>query len=229
MLRPKKKISKRELKQDTLITWYATLTSFYDKQKRNISIGITAVVVIVIAAVVYVKNRAENNEKAMTQVGAIFSYVDNGQYQIAMDGVPERNIPGLTSIVGNYGGTRGGDLAKFYLATCNYNLGKYDDALPLFKDFSPSDELLAVSRLSGIAACHEARGEYKDAAENYEKAASKYTKDIEGAENLNNAARSYAKAGDKAKAIELYKRLKKNFPASTFAREADRFIMQLSV
>jgi hypothetical protein len=46
---------------------------------------------------------------------------------------------------------------------------------------------------------------------------------------LNNAARNYALAGDKAKAIELYKRLKKNFPTTTFGREADRYVAQLSV
>jgi TolA-binding protein len=69
----------------------------------------------------------------------------------------------------------------------------------------------------------------KDAAEYFEKAATKFSKDVNAAENLNNAARNYGQAGDKEKAIELYKRIKKNYPATVFARDADRFIAQLSV
>jgi tetratricopeptide (TPR) repeat protein len=229
MLRPKKKISKKELKQDALITTYAQVTSFYENNKKNISIGITVFVVVVIAAVVYLKNRSENNEKAMTQLGSIHQFFDNGQYQIAIDGVPERNIAGLRSIVENYGDSNAGDIAKFYLASAYYQIGNYDEALKYFEDCSLSDELLAVSRLSGIGCCYEAKGMHRDAAAYFEKAATKNTKDINAAENLNNAARNYVLAGDKEKALDLYKRLKKNYSTTSFGRDADRYIVQLSV
>ncbi len=229
MLRPKKKISKRELKQDTLVTTYVTVTTFYDTYKKQISIGVTALVVLIIASVVFLKNRTENNDRAMTQLGEVFQYYDNGQYQVAIDGVPERNVAGLKSIVENYGGTTSGHLARFYLANAYFQLGNYDEALKNYEDFSSSDELLAVSRLSGIGECYEAKGMHKEAAESFEQAATKYPKDAATAENLNNAARNFGQAGDKEKAIELYKRLKKNFPVSSYAREADRFIAELSV
>jgi tetratricopeptide (TPR) repeat protein len=229
MLRPKKKISKKELKEDTLVKWYAETTGFYEKHKRNIHIGITAVVVIVLALVVYLKNRSDNDALAMAQLGKVHSLFDAGSYQAAIDGVAERNIPGLKSIVDNYGGTPSGELARFYLATALYELRKYDEALEQFKDFSASDELLVVSRYAGIAQCLEAKGIYREAAENYEMAATKNVKDVAAAENLNNAARNFALAGDKEKAVELYKRLKKNYPLTTFGREADRYIAELSV
>ena len=229
MLRPKKKISKRELKQDTLVTTYVKVTSFYETYKKQISIGVTALVVLIIVAVVFFKNRGENSERAMTQLGAVFQLYDNGQYQVAIDGVPERNVAGLKSIVENYGGTRAGEMARFYLASAYYQLGNYDGALTNFEEFSAPDELLAVTRLAGIGECYEARGMHKEAAESFEKAATKYAKDASAAENLNNAARNFGKAGEKEKAIDLYKRLKKSFPASSFAREADRFIAELSV
>lgn len=63
----------------------------------------------------------------------------------------------------------------------------------------------------------------------FERAATKYSKDVNAAENLNNAARNYGQAGEKEKAVELYKRIKKTYPTTTFAREADRFITQLTV
>jgi tetratricopeptide (TPR) repeat protein len=229
MLKPKKKITKKELKKDTLVTSYATVTSFYEENKRNISIGITAAVALIIIGVIFFKNRADNNERAMAQLAQVQQFYDSGQYQVAIDGAPERNIPGLKSIVDNYGGTKSGDLARFYLADCYYQLGKYEDALPLFEDFSPSDNMLTASRFAGMAACQEVLGKYQDAAENFEKAAGKQLTEASAAEDYANAARNFALAGDKEKAVELYKRLKKAYPTTAQGREAERFITQLSL
>jgi TolA-binding protein len=229
MLRPKKKISRRELKEDALVATYVKLTSFYEENKRMISIAVTAVVIAVFAVVIYVKNRADNNEKAITALGSIFETYDAGQFQAAVDGIPEKNIMGLKAIVDNYGNSAAGDLARFYLAGAYANLGKYDEALREFEDFSPAGELLAVARLSGIGSCQESKGMFKEAAASFEKAATQYPKDISAAENLNNAARDFGRAGEKEKAIDLYRRVKKNYPNTAFARDADRFIAQLSV
>jgi tetratricopeptide (TPR) repeat protein len=205
------------------------LTSFYETNKRAISIGVTAVVVAVFAVVIFLKNRSENNEKAITALGAIFESYDAGQYQKSVDGIPEKNIQGLKSIVDNYGGSTTGDLARFYLANAYAQLGRYDEALKEFEDYSPSGELLSVSRLSGIGSCYEAKSMFKEAAASFEKAATQYPNDVSSAENLNNAARDYGQSGEKEKAIELYKRIKKNYPTTAFARDADRYIAQLSV
>ena len=229
MLRPKKKITKRELKEDTLITSYVKMTTLYEEHKREISIIITVLVVLIVAGIVYAKNRSEASVKAATQLGEVFSFYDNGQYQLAIDGVPERNIAGLSSIAENYGSTDPGEMAWFYLANSYYALGKYDEALKAYEDFSPPDELLTASRLSGIGACYEAKGMHKEAADAFERAATKNSKDLDAAENLNNAARNYAQAGEKDKAIDVYKKLKKNYPTSAYGRDADRFIAQLSV
>ena len=229
MLRPKKKISKRELKQDALITSYAKFIAWYAERKKQIAPVLVGVVVLILGVVVYLNNRATNNEKASTDLARVFSYFDNGQYQQAIDGIPEKGIPGLKSIVENYGGTRAGDMARFYLASANYSLGRFDEALEQFEDTGDLGPRLVVARLSGIAACYEAKQKYAEAGEYFEKATTAYAEDLNAAENLNNAARSYASAGNKEKAIELYKKLKKNYPTTSFGREADRFISQLSV
>jgi len=229
MLRPKKKITKKEMKEDALISTYVKVTSFYEQYKRTISIAITAVVVVVIATVVFFKNRADNNERAFQQVGEIHQFFDNGQYQAAIDGIPERNVVGLASIVDNYGSTTAGNLARFYLANAYFQLGKFDEALEMFEKYSPGDDALAASRYAGIAGCQEVKGNYAEAGRNFEKAASAYKNESSVAENLNSAARNLALAGDKEKAVEVYKRLKKNHPTTTYGRDADRHIAQLSV
>ena len=229
MLRPKKKISRKELKEDTLVTWYVRIRTLYDTNRRAVSIGVTVVVLAIAGVLIYMKNRSDHNEAAITSLGAIFEIYDAGQYQTAVDGIPERNVKGLKAIVDDYGNSRTGDLARLYLGNALYQLGRYDEALKAYDDFSPSGELLSVARLSGLGACEEAKGEYARAAAQFEKAATQYPTGVSAAEYLNDAARDYGQAGEKEKAIDLYRRIKKSYPTSAFARDADRFITQLSV
>ncbi len=229
MIRAKKKISKRELKEDALVTAYVKATRFYEEHKKKISMGVTALAVVIIATVLYANNRAQNNESASAQFGRVFQLYDSGQYQRAIDGIPERNIIGLRTIVDNYGTTNAGELARFYLANSYFQLRKYNEALEAYEDFSSDSKLLSVSRLSGIASCYAGLGQYKKAAEYFEKAALAYPGGVNAAENLNSAAHNYALAGEKSKAIDLYKKLKKDHPTTAFGRDAERFITQLSV
>ena len=229
MLTPKKKLSKKELKEDALVKSYVQVTSFYNDNRRAIGIVTGVVVILVIAAILYGKNRSENNVGASTALGGVYQLFDNNQYQLAIDGIPERNIKGLKSIVDEYGNSNAGDIARFYLGSAYYNLGRYQDALDQFKKFSPSDQTLEISKLSGIGCCYEGLGMYKDAAESFEKAALKNPKDIGCAENMSNAARNYAAAGHKDVALDLLKKLKKEYPTSTYGREADREIAALSL
>ncbi|MBM2841423.1 MAG: Tetratricopeptide domain protein, partial [Bacteroidetes bacterium] len=191
--------------------------------------GLTALVVLVAAVFFYVKNLNADNEKAATELGKVYTYYDNAQYQIVIDGVRERNILGLKAIVEEYGSTHSGNLAKLYLADSYYNLDKFSEALKEYDEFSPEGQLLTVSRYAGIGACQEALKNYNEAAENFEKAATKYPNDLNAAENLNNAARNFAAAGQKEQALDLYKKLKKDHSTTPFGREADRYIAQLSV
>jgi len=229
MLTPKKKISKKELKEDALVTTYVKATTFYEEHKRAISIAVTAMTLLVIAVIIYGKNRADSNVSASTELGNVYQLYDNGQYQMAVDGVPEQNIKGLKSIVDEYGNSEAGDIARFYLANAYYHLGKYDEALDLFEGFDTSEETLEISRLSGIACSYEAKGMHREAAEYFEKAANKNPKDATAAENLHHAAVNYGKAGDKETALDLLAKLKKTYPATSYGRDADRAIAAQSL
>jgi len=228
MLKPKKRITKKDLREDGLVSTYFKTTEFFYQYKRYVSWGITGLVILIIAAVIYFNNRAANNEKATTALGEILHYYDRGDYQTAINGVPEKNVDGLKEIVDNYGGTHSGDLAKFFLANCYYSLGNYDDALKYFDDFGGSYSPLRASALAGAASCYEAKGDNRKAAEYFERAASKTSDTQLSPEYLHHAARNYTLSGKKERAIELLKKLKKEYPTSTYVREADRMLAEFA-
>jgi TolA-binding protein len=70
--------------------------------------------------------------------------------------------------------------------------------------------------------------EYAKAAAQFEKAASLLASGPNAPEYLNSAARCYGMAGEKEKAVALLKQIKKDFPKSPYALDADRFISQFS-
>ncbi|MCX6138493.1 MAG: tetratricopeptide repeat protein [Ignavibacteriales bacterium] len=228
MLRAKKKISQRVIKEDKIATTYFKTREWLEENRHRLStIGIV-VAVVIIGLWFYLNNVKTRNEKAASDFAKIFVYFDNGQYQIALNGIPERNVSGLQSIVDNGGSTTAGNVAKFYLASAYYNMQEYGKALQYFEDFSGSDPLLKVSAISGAAGCYEAKKDFKKAAEAFEKAASKNSEDPNIAENLSNAARNYAKAGEKQRAIDLLNKIKKEFPASAAARNVERYLAEIN-
>jgi tetratricopeptide (TPR) repeat protein len=229
MLKPKRKLVRKELKQDALISTYAQAVDFYERNKKAIGIAITVVVVAAFGVIAYFNNQETNNEKASAELGKVVAFFDSGNYRMAVDGAPEMNIPGLQSIVDNFGGTTAGNHARFYLGSSLFHLGEYSRALEEFSSYDGQGDILRIARLAGMAACHEAMKDYRKAGEYYESAATLVGTDIAAPENLNHAARNYALSGDREKAIELYERLKKNHSTTVFGREADRYIAQLTI
>jgi tetratricopeptide (TPR) repeat protein len=228
MLKAQKKISKKELKHDALLDSMNKVTSFYGDNKKAIQYSLGALILLIVGVYAYTQNRNTKNEEASAKLGSVYSFYDQNQYQLAIDGIPERKITGLKSIVGEYGGTDAGNLARFYLANSYFQLGKYDEALESFDDFDASEPYLVVSRLAGMASCYEAKKDYERAAAGFEKAASSFPKDVDAATNLNNAAYNFMLSGKNDRALELFKKLKREYPTSQVAREADRYIQKLT-
>jgi len=227
MFKPRKKITKKELKQDKLVTWYFEINDYITKNQKLIStIGISILVLILLVFFLFIKPQKENEELASTALGNIIGFYDFRQYQLAMEGIPERNVIGLKKIVEEYGSTKAGEIAKIYLGNCYLVFKDYDNALKCFDDFDGSENLFKVSALAGKATVYEAKKQYNEAAETFEKAASKASNELQTPENLINAARNYNLAGNKQKAIELIEKVKNDYPQSVYARDCDRYIAE---
>ena len=224
MLTPKKKISKREIKEDKLVSAYFEATSWYQENKKTVSSVFTGLVVVVFAAVVIRNNITGNNEKATSEFAKVMKYYDDGNYEAAISGVPQENIRGLQAVVNDYGSSHAGGFAKFYLANAYFATGNFDKALEQYLDVSVSDDLVQSSAFAGAGACYEAKGNSADAARYYEKAAMIGKGNTQAAEHLHHAAMNFAAAGNKTRAVELLKKIKKDYPTSSVAREVEKYI-----
>jgi tetratricopeptide (TPR) repeat protein len=228
MLKPKKRVSKREIKEDKLVKSYFEVQSWYMMNKRKISTIMTILVVGVVAGILVMNNMRSNNEKASGELGNILRYYDQGNYQAAINGVAQENIRGLLAIVNDYGSTHAGSIARFMLANSYYAMGDFENALKQYEETDLDDEIMQASAYAGSAACFESKSNFQAAAGLYEKAALLKRDNPLTPEYLHAAAVNYSNAEMKQKAIELLKRLKKEYPTSSIARDVDRYIAQFS-
>jgi len=226
MLKPRKKITKKKLKEDKLVTTYFKAVDYLKKNRRIVSGTVTGIIIAVIAVVFYLNNRRSNNQNAATELSSVLNLFNGGAYQVAINGDPTRNITGLKSIVDNYGSSESGEQAKIYLADCYYYLGDYDNTMKYFEDYDGSDKLLQASAYAGEAEVYEVEGNFEKAAEYYDRAASRDSKSFLVPQYLVGASRNYIKIGKKDRAIELLTRVEKNFANSPYAGNVDYYLAE---
>ncbi len=226
MLKPRKRITKKELKQDRLVTTYFKVVEYLKNNRRIVSGTVTGIIIAVIVVVAYLNNRHSDNLKATTELSGVLNFFNGGAYQVAINGDPTHDVTGLKSIVDNYGSSETGEQAKIYLADCYYYLGDYDNALKYFKDYDGSDKFLEASAFAGEAEVYEVRGNFEKAAEYYDRAASRDSKSFLAPQYLVGAARNYIEIGKKDRAIELLTRVQKNFANSPYAGNVDYYLAE---
>jgi TolA-binding protein len=227
MIGKKKKITKKELQEDKLVTTFYKSQEFIDENKQKFILAIGALAVIILAVVWYSNKQTEDNLLASAQLFQIIPIYEQGQYQKAIDGEPGTQLVGLKNIVENYGNTNNGELAKIYLAHSYYALGEYENALQYYSDYSGDSELHKSTALAGMAASYEMMEKYSDAAENYEKAAKLIKIDSQSADFLINAGINYIKSGDKSSAKNVLEIVKNDYKTTTAAREVEKYLAQL--
>lgn len=224
MLTQKKKLSKKEIKEDKLVESYYKAYGFFDENKSRI--GLYAVIIVALAAVIYLymNSRGQTNETAGVELSRVMSIYDSGSYLEAIEGRQGTNIIGLKKIVEEYGSTENGENAKIFLANAYFYLGKNEEAFKYYEDYGGSNDLYKATALAGEAGYYASNKEYEKAADLYRKASRISEVNALNPEYILKASINYINAGKKDVAKDLLETLKRDFTNSAPAREADRYL-----
>lgn len=224
MLAKKKKLSKKKIKEDKLITYYSKSLEFVETYSKQLIIGIVILVVIVAGTIIYQNKITSNNLAATAALSKIIPKYEQKNFQTAIKGQPGTDLIGLKSIVDNYGSSEQGEVAKLYLGNSYYYTGKYDKALKVYNDISGSQPSLSAAAIAGQGACLEAKNNFAQAAKEYEKAAHVYKFDALNSSYLFHAGIDYIKARNYNTAKTVLNLVKKKYKTSEEAREVDKYL-----
>ncbi len=206
---------------------------FVQKYWKHFVIGFGAVIIIVLGMFYMRSAQADEQKEATTELSRILNYYNQGQYELAINGDPNKkvrgqSILGLTAIANKYSGVEPGKTAALYAANAYVELGKYSEARSYFENAMDSEsKLVLIGAHAGLGVCAEADKNYKEAAGHYEDAANTASESSSKVRYQYYAGRNYEKAGDKEKAEELYRKIIDESGLSEFSGKAKTGLVRI--
>jgi tetratricopeptide (TPR) repeat protein len=224
MITKKKKFSRKEIKEDKLVSFVYKAQSFYEDYKNKIFTYGTVIVVAVALAYFYVNQKRTDNENAGVELSRTMILYDQGTYLQAIEGQQGSNIIGLKKIVEDYGGTENGESAKIFLANSYSFLGNYDEALKYYEDYSGSIDYFKAAAISGRAGYYASKNNYEEASDLYLEAAGVTEVNAQNSEYLLKAGINLLKAGNKEEAKILFETIREKYSTSLAGREIGQYL-----
>jgi outer membrane protein assembly factor BamD (BamD/ComL family) len=216
MLKPKKRISKQDLKEDKLVKTTLQVKSYIDENYRQVVTVVLAIFAVIVIFIVYGQLKSQTSAEAQAELGiAQVEYTNNN-----LDNASER----LIRLIEEYGSTDEAKQGMLILANIYYQQKKYEEAELYFREFVDSysgSEILLASGYSGLAACMEIKSDYASAADYYETAANTSEDYTESDNFLYLSGVCFIKAGDNEKAKEVFKRIVETSKTNQRVRDAE--------
>lgn len=224
-----KKRVKQELEHDILLETFSKAQSIYDNNKKLV-IGTAVALILIIGGSVgyyfYAKSQEHKAEQLMGQ--ATEAYL-NANYKEALNGSDENFTVGFEQIINNYSGTDAANLARYYAAVSEYNLGDNQKALDYINEYETPEGIMGVAPLSFKAMLLSDLGNYSKAAQTYVKAAEWKENDSTTPYNYLEAANAYQEASDTAQAKKYAQKIVDNYSSSSQVTEAEKLLGTLAV
>ena len=204
-----------------------TAERFFETNSKIITIIFGAAVVIALLFLATHRFYSLPREaKAKDQIFVAEQYFEKDSFNLAVNG--DGNYPGFLDIIDNYGSTKAGKLARYYMGVSSLHLGKYQEAIDYLEDFKTDDLLLAPVTKGAIGDAYSELGNKEKAVKLYMEAAQLNPNAFTSPVYYLKAGNIYETLGSKDKALEAYKIIKDKYAESNEGRSIDKYIARLT-
>lgn len=201
------------------------LQNWYEKNGKIFNIAVIAVLAIVLLGLAYTNYYKPKRELAAQN--AIYK----AQFWFENDSISKAlNDPmnGFLTVADDYGSTKAGNLAKFYAGLCYYQLSDFVNAEKYLNKFNPNhDAITGGLAIATLADTQMENGKQDAALKNYKKAVDLNENKASTPFLLLKAGMAHDYAGKSKEALQFFETLKNNFPNSSEATEATKYIGKL--
>lgn len=199
--------------------------AFIEKYQKQLLILVGILVLLVLSGLAlknfYIAPREAEAENQMAKGQALFA-VDS--FKVALEG--KGDFIGFKEIVSEYSITSSGNLAAAYTGICYYKLGQYDNAVKYLSKFDGEDNYFSVSVIGLIGDAYVELGKKEDAVDYFTKAADKKS-EVLSSVFLKKAGITYEALSKPEKALEMYTKIKEEYPRSSEASDIEKYIARV--
>lgn len=202
------------------------------KNQKAIFGILTAVVVVILGYLAYQKYiQAPKEKEAADELAFPKTYFEDAMtnsvaadslFTLSLDGADGKY--GFIDVASEYSGTKAGNLANYYAGIANLKLKNYQKAIEHLENFSSEDELLGPVAKGAIGDAFADIDQLDDALDYYLKAANLRDNNFSTPLFLFKAGNTAMDLEKYSKALEVFNRIKKDYPNSEEAKNIDIYI-----
>lgn len=200
---------------------------FFERNQKTIIGALAAVVLLAGLFLAYKYGYQAPKEKASMEA------IHKAEYQFKQDSFalalsnPGEGYEGFLEIIDNYSGTPVANLANYYAGISYLNLGNYDVAIEYLNDYSANDDVTPITKNGALGDANAELGKMDAAKASYQKAVNSDNAFLTPY-YLNKLAILSMGQNDNQTALSSFERIKKDYPQSAEAKDADKYIPLLS-
>ncbi|WP_069131347.1 tetratricopeptide repeat protein [Rhodohalobacter halophilus] len=224
-----KRLKNEDLEQDLLIEYSSRFVHFYNQNKAAVLGGGISFVLVIGLLIGYFYYSAQQEQRAQNLLSIAEQALFQGDFQTALHGDDEEFTLGFAQIANNFSRTDAGNLAKYYAAVSEYELGNFESSLSYIESFSKPRGILGVPPSVFHATLLLEMERFEDAASLFEQAAGWDENNATTPANLYQAAQAYDAAGLTTEANRVLDQILRDYPNSQVIARAERMKGALAV
>lgn len=207
---------------DIKLTAVEKLQNFYEKYKNIVFGGLIALILIIGGTYYYMTVlQPEAEAAAHADLFDAQFYFEQDSFELALNS-------GLLDVIDYHSGTKAANLATYYAGLSYFHLKNYDDAISYLQDYKKKDKILGALAYGVLADAQMEINQTDAAFANYKKAVNFSNNEASKPFLLKKAAIAFETNGEISQALEFYKKIKNEFPNSSFASDIDKYIGRAS-
>lgn len=223
MLKARKKITKRQIKEDKLVTYYFKTIDFFNRNSKYVTIGLTAIIVVVILVTLFRRAKQRAELEASAQLTKALTQIEQNNLSQATDI--------LVSLAEKYSGTTSAESGVYLLAHSYYQKGDFEQAKIYFEKYVNDyhkNPILSSAAYTGLGASLEQQKKYLEAAQSYEQGARQFADGANAPQQLFNAARCYMLANRNDQARLCLEKIVEKYSNSKLKSDAEFYLAKLT-
>ncbi|MBN2601737.1 MAG: tetratricopeptide repeat protein [Candidatus Marinimicrobia bacterium] len=202
MLKPKKKILKKEIKKDPVLEKISQVEHYVRDKGKFLSYVLLAALVILVLSIAMIRSKSKANQEAAGELGI-------AEMALAVGDV-ENAIVQFEALIDKNPGTKSAGMATLMLASSYMSKDDFENAEINYRKYIydyGDDDMFVAAAYNGLGVCLERIGEQQQAAEYFEIGGKKSPYVFLKYECYFNAARNYISVKNIEKAESVLKKI----------------------
>ncbi|MEY4278438.1 MAG: hypothetical protein RL377_442 [Bacteroidota bacterium] len=205
------------------------ILDFFKKNQKSLTYALVLAIVLVGGFFGYTELYQKPREaKAADAMFMAEKYFANDSSNFVLNG--DGQSKGVLYIIKEFSGTKAANLAKYYAGVSYFRLNDFNKSIEYLKDFSTDAKQIQAVAYGTLGDAYASLNKVDEAVSHYKKAGEYFPEDEAISSEYLFRAAAFLELNNKTEeAIELYTKIKNEYPKSEKGFMADKYINRLKV